>query len=157
VRQCAAITAPRACRGNAWSGCQMSRSRFLLVILLVVAGLALVAGSYEMGRRMRPHGYIYYVQGSLALGDYKYYGIITDFLQQKCYDDALALAKYQRDLKRSVVAVNMRLSGNDPALLEYIKLRDPELLKSVLAGHPPEAPGPIWTTCPSSFDAHRPR
>lgn len=125
----------------------MSRSRYLLVILLALVGLALLVGSYEIGRRMRPHGYTYYVQASLAFGHYQEYRIITDFLEKKCYQDALTQAKYMRDLQVSLVAENLRLTGYDPTLLEYIKLRDPELLKSVSAGHTPEPPGPIQTTC----------
>ena len=118
----------------------------MLVILLVLVGLALLVGSYEIGRRMRPHSRIYYVQASLAFGHYRNYGVIADLLEKKCYDDALTMARYMRDVEKSIFAENLRRAGNDPELLEYIKLRDPELLKSVLAG-PTPGPRDIWTTC----------
>ena len=128
----------------------MSRSRYMLVILLVLVGLLLSGGSYEIGRRMRPlvrdGSGVYYVQASLAFGHYRSYGMITDFLEKKCYDDALTMAKFMRDGQVVILADNLRRTGNDPTLLGYIKFRDPELLKSVLAGHTPE-PGPITTTC----------
>jgi hypothetical protein len=133
----------------------MSRSRFLLVTLLVVVGLALVAGAYEMGLRTRPlnrdpYG-IYYVQASLAFAHYTSYGSIADYLERKCYDAALAEAKEMRDAQVVLLADNLQRTRNDPSLLEYIRFRDPELLKSVLAGHVPELPTPakpLTVTCP---------
>jgi len=128
----------------------MSRSRFLLVLLLVLLGLGLVAGSYEIGQRTRQsnnNSGVHYVQASLAFGHYKSYGSIAALLEKKCYDAALTEAKKMRDLQVVLLAENLRATGNDPNLLEYIKLRDPELLKSVLAGHTPEL-RTYTTTCP---------
>lgn len=128
----------------------MRRSRFLLFILLVVVGLVLVAGSYEMGLRMRPLKHditgVAYTKAVLAFAHYQRYGDIADYLEKKCYEDALSVAKFMRDTQIVIVADNLRRTGNDPTLLEYIKFRDPELLKSVLAGNAPE-PQPVWTTC----------
>jgi len=81
---------------------------------------------------------VYYTQAMLAFADYKDYGSIADYLEKKCYDAALTRAKQVRDAQVVLLAENLRATGNDPTLLEYIKLRDPELLKSVLAGHTPE-------------------
>jgi hypothetical protein len=52
-----------------------------------------------------------------------------------------------RDLQVVLLAENLRATGNDPNLLAYIRPRDPELLKSVLAGHTPELQT-YTTTCP---------
>ena len=129
----------------------MSRSRLLLVALLVLVTLALVAGSYQLGRRMRysnqDNGGVYYTQAMLAFGHYTIYGKIAAELEKKCYDAALIDAREMKNLQTILLADNLRATGNDPSLLEYIKLRDAELLKSVLAGHVPEA-RPYTTTCP---------
>ena len=118
----------------------------MLTILLILVGVGLVAGSYEMGRRMRPHSRIYEIQASLAFAHYKEYRFVAGLLEQKCYDDALTFATYMRDLQKYILADNLRRTGNDPALLEYIRFRDPQLLKSVLAGQAP-APQAITTQC----------
>ena len=127
----------------------MSRSRYLLVILLVLVALVLLVGSYEIGRRMqmsRDDSGVYYTQAMLAFVHHKVYGSIADHVEKKRYDAALAEAKQMRDEQVVLLSDNLRRTGNDPTLLEYIKFRDPELLKFVLAGHTPE-PGPITTTC----------
>lgn len=68
-------------------------------------------------------------------------------MEKKCYDAALTEAKEMRNAQVVLLADNLTKTGNDPALLEYIKLRDAELLKSVLAGHVPEL-RTYTTTCP---------
>src|ERR1700751_1284303 len=127
----------------------MNRSKVLFVMLFLVVGLVLVVGSYEAGRRMRPvkrdENGAAYTKAVLAFAHYRGYGQIADYLEKKCYDDALSMAKFMRDTQTVLVADNLRRTGNDPTLLEYLKSRDPELLKSVLAGHTPE-PQPIFTT-----------
>jgi hypothetical protein len=104
-----------------------------------------------MGRRTRhlnhDDGDVYHTQVLLAFGHYKSYGSIAALLEKKCYDAALTEAKEKRNLQVVLLADNLRATGNDPTLLEYIKLRDPELLKSVLAGHTPEL-RTYTTTCP---------
>jgi hypothetical protein len=126
----------------------MSRARFLLVAGLVLSSLVLLVGSYEIGRRTQLHhddGGVYYTQAVLALGHHNFYGSIADYLEKKCYDAALTQAKQLRDTQVVLLADNLRATGNDPTLLEYIKVRDPELLKSVLAGHKPELRTETWT------------
>jgi hypothetical protein len=91
-------------------------------------------------------GRVYYTQAMLAFGHYKFYGRIADYLGKKCYDAALTDAQHMRDEQVVLLAENLRRAGNDPTLLAYIKLRDPELLKSVLAGHTPEQET-YTTTC----------
>ena len=127
----------------------MSRSKVLLVVSLVLANLALVAGSYELGRRVHhsKDGGIYFTQAMLAFGHYTTYGKIAAELEKKCYDAALTDAREMKNLQAVLLADNLRATENDPSLLEYIKLRDAELLKSVLAGHTPEV-RPYTTTCP---------
>lgn len=136
----------------------------LLVTLLVLGSLTLAVGSYEVGRRMRHLSDVTlerelvketakaadggaYVQAMLAFGHYKTYARIADFLEKKCYDAALTEAKEMRNAQVVLLADNLPRTGNDPALVESIKLRDAELLKSVLAGHTPEL-RPYTTTCP---------
>jgi hypothetical protein len=124
----------------------MKRSRFLLVSLLVVVVLMLVAVSFEIGQRVRPLNRddrsvaysVAYTKAMLAVTHYRYYGYIAEYLEKKCYDDALTMAKEQRNLQMDLLAKNLGRTGNDPSLLQYIKLREPELLTHVLAGHIPE-------------------
>lgn len=48
-------------------------------------------------------------------------------MEKKCYDAALTEAKEMRNAQVVLLADNLTRTGNDPALLEYIKLRDAEL------------------------------
>ena len=64
---------------------------------------------------------------------------------------ALSEAKEMRDGQVVLLADNLRRTGNDPTLFEYIRFRDPELLGSILAGHMPELPSPehpLTLICP---------
>lgn len=133
----------------------MSRSRFLLALLLPVAGLVLAVGSYEIGSHTRKLKHddsgVYVTQAMLAFAHYKTYGYIADYLERKCYDAALTMAKEQKYAQVVLLAENLQRTQNDPSLLEYIRFRDPELLKSVLAGRVPELPTPekpVTMTCP---------
>lgn len=83
----------------------------------------------------------------LAFGDYKFYERIESMLVRKCYEAALTEAREQKVLQLRLLSENLRMSGNDPQLMGYIKLRDPKLLETVLAGRVPE-PKPYSTTCP---------
>jgi hypothetical protein len=132
----------------------MSPSRSILVVSLVLLNLVLVAGAYQIGRRVqknRDDVGLYSTQAMLAFGHYKLYGIITGYLEKKCYDAALTEARDMRNGMIVIFADNLRRTGNDPDLLEYVRLRDADLLKSVLAGHTPDLPTPsrpITTSCP---------
>jgi hypothetical protein len=95
----------------------------------------------------REDGGIYFTQAMLAFGHYTTYAKIAAELEKKCYDAALTDARELKNLQAVLLADNLRATGNDPSLLEYIKLRDAELLKSVLAGHVPEV-RPYTTICP---------
>ena len=107
-----------------------------------------MVGSYEIGRRMSHEDTgIYRIQAKLAFSHYKSYGEIADFLERKCYEDALKVAKGMSVLQLEILADNIRRTGNDPTLLEYIKQRDPGALKAALAGQTPEMQ-PYTTTCP---------
>jgi hypothetical protein len=83
----------------------------------------------------------------LAFGRYKFYERIESMLLRKCYEAALTEARELKALQISLVSENLRAAGSGPELTEYIKIRDPELLKTVLAGPIPE-PKPYTTTCP---------
>ena len=52
-----------------------------------------------------------------------------------------------QDLQIVLLSDNLRATENDPDLLEYVKLRNPELLKAIFAGHVPEL-RTYTTTCP---------
>jgi hypothetical protein len=133
----------------------MNRSKLWFVTLLVLVGIALVAGSYVLGRRTQTaHNRASdaafgasHAQAIVAFANYKEYGYIAEFLEQKCYDDALVTAKNDRDEQVRLLARNLRRTGNDPRLIGYLQQQDPELLKSILAGHISDQMPPYTTRC----------
>jgi len=129
----------------------MSVSRWFLVISLVLLSLVSAAAAVSnraAGSEEPPDdGGVYYTQAMLAFGHYTRYGTIATELEKKCYDAALTEAREMRNSQVVILADSLRRTGNDPSLLEYIKLRDANLLKSVLSGHTPEV-RPYTTTCP---------
>lgn len=134
---------------------RVSPSRLVLVLSLVLLSLGLLAVAYESGQRMhhRDDSRVYYTQAMLAFGHYKNYGTIAAELEWKCYNDALTNAKEMKKLQIVLLSENLRKTGNDPSLLDYIKLRDADLLKSVLAGHVPELE-PYGTNCAPEAQAY---
>lgn len=130
---------------------QMTPSTLILGASLVVLSFALVAAAYQIDRQAhllpRDASGVAWVQASLAFAHYKEYGTIAYELENKCYDAALTNARELKNAQIFILAENLRRTGNDASLLAYIKLRDPELLKSVLAGHVPEL-RPYRTWCP---------
>jgi len=81
------------------------------------------------------------------LGHYKFYERIESLLLSKCYEAALTEARELKNLQLFLLSENMRQTGNHPELVEYINIRDPKVLETVLAGPVPE-PKPYTTTCP---------
>jgi len=104
-----------------------------------------------LGQRTRhsnqDDGGIYFTQATLAFGHYTSYSRIAGLLEKKCYDAALTVAREMRNLQVVLLSDNLRAAENDPSLLEYIKSRDPDLLKSIQSGYKPEL-RPYATTCP---------
>jgi hypothetical protein len=137
----------------------MKRSRLWFVTLLVLVGIALVAGSYTVGRRTRAATDVAfgasYAKAIIAFAHYKQYGYVVGYLEKKCYDDALLFAKETRDEQVGLLARNLRRTGNDPRLIDYLQHQDPELLKSILAGHIPED-RPFTTLCAPDAIEHKP-
>lgn len=122
-----------------------------LVIFFVLLNLVLIAAAYRIGGRAHDTRHdasgLYYTQALLAFAHYKMYGKIATELEKKCYDAALKDAGEMKEEQIALLADNLRRTGNDARLLEYLKLRDPELLKSVLSGHTPGMQ-PYTTQCP---------
>jgi hypothetical protein len=87
------------------------------------------------------------LQATLAFGHLKSYERVESLLTRKCYEAALTEATELKNLQLALVSENLRESDNDPELVEYIKIRDPKLLETVLAGRVPQ-PKAYTTTCP---------
>lgn len=126
-------------------------SKLRVIILFVLINLIVAAASFGAGwqmKRMKPdESGVYYTQAMLAFGHYTSYERIKVFLERKCYDAALMDAREMQNLQMVLLADNLRGTGNDPELLEYIKARNPDLLKAILAGKIPELRS-YTTTCP---------
>jgi hypothetical protein len=89
-----------------------------------------------------------YVESALlAFGHYKFYERIESLIDRKCYEPALTEAQELKNLQLILLSENLRASGYDPELMEYIKFRDPKLLEIVLVGRVPELKT-YTTTCP---------
>ena len=123
----------------------MPRSKAIVIVAFVALSLVFAGAAYQLGR-YRGHRDVYRTQAILAFAHYRFYGYIADYLQKKCYEAALAEATGKRDEQIVLFAENLRSSGNDPGVLAYVRLRDPELLKSVLSG-PTPAFRSFSTTC----------
>jgi hypothetical protein len=52
-----------------------------------------------------------------------------------------------QNLQVVLLSDNLKRTKNDPELLEYVRRRNPELLKAILAGHIPEL-RTYTTSCP---------
>jgi|ERR1700733_8984727 len=123
----------------------MPRRKAIVVAAIGALSLVLIGAAYQLGRYRGRHA-VYRTQAILAFGHYTFYRSIADNLKKKCYDAALAEARGLRDEQIVLFADNLRSTGNDPGVLAYIRLRDPELLRSVLSGHTPELK-PFSTDC----------
>lgn len=107
------------------------------ILILTVIGL----GAYELGRRADKKDFnnaLHATQGQLAFFHYKVYKDTQFFLENECYEAALKNITEMKNLQIETLAINLQYSEYDPELIEYIKLRDPELLERVLKGNIPE-------------------
>ncbi len=108
----------------------------------IAAAVVLVAFvSYEAGQRARyqsgdssEHNFW---QATLAFAHYKSYERVKLLLEQKCYEAALKDVSEMKNLQTVLLSENLRATRNDRELVEYVRLRDPDLLKAVMAGHVP--------------------
>jgi hypothetical protein len=121
----------------------------MMVVGLTTAALAAFI-AYEFVKRAQDghqtNGDVRFVQATLALLHYKSYERIEALLNGKCFDDARTVAREMKKSQMVLLSENLRATGHDQELLDYVKLRDPQLLKDVLAGHLPELK-PYETSC----------
>jgi hypothetical protein len=128
----------------------MDRLKFIWLILLILAGIVLAVVSFRYGlnaqRSAEKHD-MAYAQATLAFAHYKTNERIESLLLRRCYKAALTEARELKNLQVALLYENLLRTENDPELVEYIKIRDPKLLETVLAGRVPELK-PYTTTCP---------
>lgn len=121
----------------------MTKAKFFGLIAFVGVAMAAAVAfvSYEFGqwsqRRLSGRD-VYFVQATLAFAHYKSYERIKQFLERNCYEAALKDATEMKNSQVVLLSDNLRATEYDQELLEYVNLRDPELLKNVLAGQVPE-------------------
>lgn len=126
------------------------RSKLLtaLIVVLVTATVAILSFRYGASLSVANEtASVAYTQAQIAFGHYKFYERIESLLERRCYEAAMTEAKELKRLQAVLVSDNLRRTGNDQDLIEYLKLRDPALLDTVLAGKTPE-PRTYTTTCP---------
>ena len=128
----------------------MVRSNFARGTLIALVAIIIAAASYWSGayaqRKTETRDFAN-VQAMLAFGHHKSYAQIESLIVRKCYEAALTDARELKNLQVRLVFDNLHLAGNDPELVEYMRLRDPQMLEAVLAGRVPELK-PYTTTCP---------
>jgi hypothetical protein len=115
----------------------MFRSRFVIVTVLGILFFGLLVAAYRFGQSHMQER-VHSTKAMLAFAHYTTYSIITNYMEKKCYEAALTEAREMRNFQVRLLADNLREAGKDPALLAYIKLRDPQLLTLVLSGQIPE-------------------
>jgi hypothetical protein len=128
----------------------MVQTKLIWVILITLVAIAVAFASYQYGlhaQQAAEDRNLAYAQASLAFAHYKTNERIESLLVRRCYEAALTEARELKNLQVTLLYENLRATENDPELVEYIKLRDPKLLETVLAGRVPELK-PYTTTCP---------
>lgn len=116
-----------------------------MVLLVAVAGVAIASTvafvAYEFGQRVQQRrstsSDVFSVQATLALFHYKSYERIERLLGRKCFDDARRVAAEMSKLQVVLLSDQLRATSYSEELVEYVKVRDPELLKNILAGQVP--------------------
>ena len=129
----------------------MGRSKFIWIILIILGSVVLASVSFRYGlyaHQATEKRNMAYVQATLAFAHYKTNERIESLLLRRCYEAALTEAREQKNLQVTLLYENLGRTENDPELVAYIKIRDPKLLETVLAGRVPELK-PYTTTCPS--------
>ena len=116
-----------------------------LVVIVVAAGLSYWFG-LRAGQEVENQN-LASTQAMLALGHYRSYQRLESLLVRKCHEAALTEATQLKNLQVSLLASNLRASGNDSELVAYIKTREPQLLDEISVGRVPELRS-YSTTCP---------
>lgn len=127
----------------------MVQAKLIGIISIVLASVAIAYVSFRWGLRAQQteeNHSVAYAQATLAFGHYKFYERIESLLLRKCYEAALTEAMELKNLQLVLLSDSLRATENDSELVEYIKIRDPKLLETALAGVPERKP--YTTTCP---------
>jgi hypothetical protein len=120
------------------------------IVLIMLASIVVAFASYRYGvhaQQKAEYRNAAYSQATLAFGHYKVNERIEWLLLQRCYDAALTEVRELKNLQLTLLSENFRATENHPELAAYIKLRDPQVLETVLAGRVPELK-PYTTFCP---------
>jgi hypothetical protein len=116
----------------------MLKKRIILGALILAAFIlgAIATDRYGASlRKDREVAHLAVAQGTLAFNHYKDFQEIEQFIEQKCYEQALADAKFNKDSELMRLADYLR-DAKSPGLEKYVNDRDPGLLKSPLPTRP---------------------
>lgn len=128
------------------------QSRFIWTILSIIAVIAIASLSYRYGLNARQltqsNHSVAYTQAILAFAHYKTNDRIESYLLRKCYEAALSETQEQKSLQLSLLSENLYATEVDPELVQYLNIRDPKLLETILARRIPVPKKSYETTCP---------
>ncbi len=131
----------------------MVRAKLILGLLILSGFVVVAVAAFKVGQWAdkstdgQGQDVVFHTQAVLAFAHYTSYERIRDLLERKCYDAALTVATQMRNLQINLLSDNLKKTGSNPELQEYVRFRNPQLLKEVMEGHVPELES-YTTTCP---------
>jgi hypothetical protein len=88
-----------------------------------------------------------HTQTVLAVGHFRSYEQIESLIERKCFEVALTEARELKNLQVTLASENLRATGNDPDLIEYMRARAPKLHEAISSARLPPLKT-YTTTCP---------
>jgi hypothetical protein len=118
-----------------------------LVVFLFIASISVSywVGASRTGAQLGPA--VAYTQAQLAFGHYKSYERIESLLERTCFAAAKIEVEGLKNVQLALIADSLPRAGNDQELMEYMKLRDPKVVETLLLGKVPALKS-YTTTCP---------
>ena len=126
----------------------MTRSKSIWLLWSIVGGMVIEFASHgDEEQRKRERHTLAHAQAMVAFAHYKTLERIEFLLAHKCYDAALTEARGHKNAELVLLSENLAATGNDPGLMEYIKVRDPKVVQVILSRRLPDL-RPFTTECP---------
>jgi len=127
----------------------MVKNKYILGVLLIAAFIVvtIVSVGYGIGSsKAKEARHVDFIQGVLAYNHFKEYQEIELLVEQKCYTQAFARAKFNKDTQSRLLADYLK-DTKDSNLEKYVADRDAELLRTLNALPSEESGKMIVTPC----------